>query len=95
MPACIYCDHVVLSGTGGLSPKLSRSCAVPQLEAKREARILTEVPLMISVVAMRYLRPFACFDIHLKAEISVYVHPPRKNTTVVIVCSFSRSERLA
>lgn len=48
---------------------------------------LTVVPLMIPVVAIRNLRPRVCLDIHLSAAISVYVHPPRKNTTVVFVAS--------
>jgi len=46
---------------------------------------LTVLPLMIPVVAIKKRRPFVCFDIHLRADISVYVHPPKKNTTVVVL----------
>lgn len=46
---------------------------------------LTVLPLIIPVVAIRNRLPFVCFDIHLNAEISVYVQPPRKNTTVVVL----------
>jgi hypothetical protein len=40
---------------------------------------------MIPVVAIKNLLPFVCFDIHLNAEISVYVQPPKKKTTVVVL----------
>ena len=40
---------------------------------------------MMPVVAIKKRLPVVCFDIHLSAAISVYVHPPRKNTTVVLV----------
>ena len=36
-----------------------------------EALPLTDVPVMIPVVAMRNLRPLVCFDIHRNADISV------------------------
>jgi len=40
---------------------------------------------MMPVVAIKNRLPFVCFDIHLNAEISVYVQPPKKNTTVVVL----------
>ena len=43
---------------------------------------------MMLVVAIRYRLPLACLFIHRKAEISVYVHPPMKKTTVVVMVSF-------
>jgi len=52
---------------------------------------LTVLPLMIPVVAIKKRRPLVCFDIHLRADISVYVHPPKKNTTVVVL-SFRAAE---
>jgi hypothetical protein len=40
---------------------------------------------MMPVVAIKNRLPFVCFDIHLNAEISVYVQPPKKKTTVVVL----------
>lgn len=53
--------------------------------ARIELSRLTILPLIIPVVAIKNRLPFVCFDIHLNAEISVYVQPPKKNTTVVVV----------
>ena len=63
-----------------IKPSASQ-CSLGQFQS------LTEVPFMIPVVVIKNFRPLVCIDIHLNAEISVYVHPPRKKTTVVMVRS--------
>jgi hypothetical protein len=54
-----------------------------QWDSIRKYRRHTVLPFMIPVVAIKNRLPLVCFDIHLNAEISVYVQPPKKNTTVV------------
>lgn len=85
----LHCLHYSYwdNATGGRSPKLSSSytyqlvCTFYDVKARSR---LTFVPLMIPVVAIKNFLPLVCFDIHLNAAISVNVHPPKKNTTVVV-----------